>query len=246
MSAEAEGGFTPREAVRLRTFWLVSVGMLFFFTGQGAVTTLAVDFFESREVHNGAAIIAWMAGMLYLPRLFVYHCEAARGSIQSETFKIMERRLLKAIINPAMIALFQGRFALWTKNIHPATSMMLGVLIGAVAMLVMGAVPTLLGACLSGAIFACAEMVFSPRFYAYVQSFAPKGNEGMYGGLTFVPAAIGAWIGGFVSGPLIYVFLPIRGHREPLAIWASYAALGLLCALAMMVYAKLATRPAEK
>ena len=49
------------------------------------------------------AIIAWMAGMLYLPRLFVYHCEAPRGSIQSETFKIMERRLLKAIINPAMI-----------------------------------------------------------------------------------------------------------------------------------------------
>ena len=50
------------------------------------------------------AIIAWMAGMLYLPRLFVYHAEAPKGSIQSETFKIMERRLLKAIINPAMIA----------------------------------------------------------------------------------------------------------------------------------------------
>ena len=49
------------------------------------------------------AVIAWMAGMLYLPRLFVYHCEAPKGSIQSETFKIMERRLLKAIINPAMI-----------------------------------------------------------------------------------------------------------------------------------------------
>jgi protoporphyrinogen IX oxidase len=50
------------------------------------------------------AAIAWMAGMLYLPRLFVYHCEAQKGSIQSETFKVMERRLLKAIINPAMIA----------------------------------------------------------------------------------------------------------------------------------------------
>ena len=49
------------------------------------------------------AVIAWMAGMLYLPRLFVYHSEAPQGSIQSETFKIMERRLLKAIINPAMI-----------------------------------------------------------------------------------------------------------------------------------------------
>ena len=49
------------------------------------------------------AVIAWMAGMLYLPRLFVYHCEADVGSRQSETFKVMERRLLKAIINPAMI-----------------------------------------------------------------------------------------------------------------------------------------------
>ena len=49
------------------------------------------------------AVIAWMAGMLYLPRLFVYHADAARGSQQSETFKVMERRLLRAIINPAMI-----------------------------------------------------------------------------------------------------------------------------------------------
>jgi putative membrane protein len=50
------------------------------------------------------AVIAWMAGMLYLPRLFVYHAAAKPGSEQSETFKVMERRLLKAIVNPAMIA----------------------------------------------------------------------------------------------------------------------------------------------
>jgi protoporphyrinogen IX oxidase len=50
------------------------------------------------------AVIAWMAGMLYLPRLFVYHCAAEKGSVQSETFKVMERRLLRAIINPAMAA----------------------------------------------------------------------------------------------------------------------------------------------
>jgi len=49
------------------------------------------------------AFITWMAGMLYLPRLYVYHCEAEPGSRQSETFKVMERRLLRAIINPAMI-----------------------------------------------------------------------------------------------------------------------------------------------
>ena len=49
------------------------------------------------------AVIAWMAGMLYLPRLFVYHADVAIGSQQSETFKVMERRLLRAIINPAMV-----------------------------------------------------------------------------------------------------------------------------------------------
>ena len=48
------------------------------------------------------AVISWMAGMLYLPRLFVYHCDAPKDSIQSETFKVMERRLLNAIIKPAM------------------------------------------------------------------------------------------------------------------------------------------------
>ena len=60
------------------------------------------------------AIIAWMAGMLYLPRLFVYHCDAPKGSIQSETFKIMERRLLKAIINPAMAVTWGlGLYLVW-------------------------------------------------------------------------------------------------------------------------------------
>ena len=50
------------------------------------------------------AVIAWMAGMLYLPRLFVYHAAAKPGSDQSETFKVMERRLLRYIMTPAMIA----------------------------------------------------------------------------------------------------------------------------------------------
>jgi putative membrane protein len=50
------------------------------------------------------AIIAWMAGLLYLPRLFVYHAESKTGSEQSETFKVMERRLLRYITTPAMLA----------------------------------------------------------------------------------------------------------------------------------------------
>lgn len=52
------------------------------------------------------AVIAWMAGMLYLPRLYVYHADAPKGSDTSETFKVMERRLLRYITNPAMIAAF--------------------------------------------------------------------------------------------------------------------------------------------
>jgi len=57
------------------------------------------------------SVIAWMAGMFYLPRLFVYHAEAAPGSEKAETFKVMERRLLRAIMNPAMIGAWV--FGLW-------------------------------------------------------------------------------------------------------------------------------------
>ena len=61
------------------------------------------------------AVISWMAGMLYLPRLFVYHCEAETGSKQSETFKVMEWRLLKVIINPAMIITWlAGLYLAWS------------------------------------------------------------------------------------------------------------------------------------
>jgi protoporphyrinogen IX oxidase len=63
-----------------------------------------ISMYEWLKAFHIIAVIAWMAGLLYLPRLFVYHCEADVGSIQSETFKVMERRLLKAIINPAMVA----------------------------------------------------------------------------------------------------------------------------------------------
>ncbi|MDP4785457.1 MAG: protoporphyrinogen oxidase HemJ [Alphaproteobacteria bacterium] len=57
------------------------------------------------------SVISWMVGLLYLPRLFVYHADAPTGSVQAETFKVMERRLLKGIMTPAMIASFI--FGLW-------------------------------------------------------------------------------------------------------------------------------------
>ena len=63
------------------------------------------------------SIIAWMAGLLYLPRLYVYHADTTIGSVRAETFKIMERRLLKAIMNPAMIASFL--FGIWMLVLIP-------------------------------------------------------------------------------------------------------------------------------
>ncbi len=70
-----------------------------------------MDFYPWVKALHVISIIAWMAGMLYLPRLFVYHAEAEKGSVQSETFKVMERRLYRGITTPAMIA--SWIFGLW-------------------------------------------------------------------------------------------------------------------------------------
>jgi putative membrane protein len=75
------------------------------------------EWYEWIKALHVIAVIAWMAGMLYLPRLFVYHCEAEIGSKQSETFKVMERRLFKGIINPAIIAVWiLGLYLAWAGN----------------------------------------------------------------------------------------------------------------------------------
>lgn len=82
---------------------VVLTALLYFVAGEG--------FYPWAKAIHVIAVIAWMAGMLYLPRLFVYHADAEQGSVQSETFKVMERRLLRGIINPAMIVTWV--FGLW-------------------------------------------------------------------------------------------------------------------------------------
>jgi putative membrane protein len=82
------------------------------------------------------SVISWMAGLLYLPRLFVYHCDAEPGSVQSETFKVMERRLLRAIMNPAMIGAYLfGVIMLATPGLVDWTSGWIWVKLVAVALL---------------------------------------------------------------------------------------------------------------
>ncbi|WP_048647231.1 protoporphyrinogen oxidase HemJ [Nitratireductor soli] len=83
-----------RAAVALAIFAALAA-LLFFFDPDG--------FYLWAKAIHVIAVISWMAGMLYLPRLFVYHAEAEPGSPQSETFKVMEGRLLRLIINPAMM-----------------------------------------------------------------------------------------------------------------------------------------------
>ena len=76
--------------------------------------------YEWVKVAHIISVIAWMAGMLYLPRLFIYHLEFRVGSKASETFKIMERRLLKIIMTPAMMA--SWGFGIWLMVITEAWS----------------------------------------------------------------------------------------------------------------------------
>lgn len=82
-----------------------------------AVAALALFWLDPADLYLWAkaihviAVISWMAGMLYLPRLLVYHAESEVGSPQSELLKVMERRLLRLIINPAMIVTWT--FGLW-------------------------------------------------------------------------------------------------------------------------------------
>ncbi len=72
--------------------------------------TSAYDWVKALHV---VAIITWMAGLFYLPRLYVYHAETTPGSEQSETFKVMERRLLRGIMNPSVVVVFITGFMMF-------------------------------------------------------------------------------------------------------------------------------------
>jgi protoporphyrinogen IX oxidase len=109
------------------------------------------------------AVIAWMAGMLYLPRLFVYHCEAEAGSKQSETFKLMERRLLRVIINPAMVVTWlAGLYLAWAGHWFSASWLHAKL----VLVLVLSGVHGFFSRCVKD--FAAGRNLRSQRFYRFI------------------------------------------------------------------------------
>ena len=103
MSVEGKEGIAWTRMLIALGILAALTAALFFVAGDG--------FYLWAKAIHVIAVISWMAGMLYLPRLFVYHTDAEKGSVQSETFKVMERRLLRGIINPAMT--FSWVFGLW-------------------------------------------------------------------------------------------------------------------------------------
>jgi protoporphyrinogen IX oxidase len=87
--------------------------------------------YEWVKVLHVLAVISWMAGLLYLPRLMVYHCGSAVGSESDGTFMVMERRLLKAIMNPAMVAtLLSGLMLIWLGSWSPGDVWLASKLVG--------------------------------------------------------------------------------------------------------------------
>lgn len=101
MTIESPGKPTPEAASPARRA-AIAIAVTVIATA-AAMLIMGDDAYLWVKAVHVIAIISWMAGMLYLPRLFIYHCDAPKGSQQSETFKVMERRLLQIIINPAMI-----------------------------------------------------------------------------------------------------------------------------------------------
>lgn len=100
----ATGSLKPEDTLPAKVALRATIALLI--TGGLAAAAMVIlgdaAYLWIKAVHV-IAIISWMAGMLYLPRLFIYHCAAEQGSVQSETFKVMERRLYRLIINPAMV-----------------------------------------------------------------------------------------------------------------------------------------------
>ena len=121
------------------------------------------DYIDWIKAFHVIAVIAWMSGLLYLPRLFVYHTETKPGSESSERFKVMERRLLKAIMNPSMIAVWiLGPLLAWLTGAYLDTWMQIKF----VLVIIMSGMHGLYVRCWRG--FAEDRNTHSARFYRII------------------------------------------------------------------------------
>jgi dipeptide/tripeptide permease len=142
-------------------------------------------------------------------------------------------------INPGMIILFQMPVAWAVRKMKPIGAMALGMGISTFAMVMLGLLPTLAGACIAIAIFALGEMTFAPRFLDYVSGMAPKGKVGLYLGYSYLRSFIANAAGGRLTGELVERYVPETGVREPYKMWFTFAAIGVVSLFALFAYNRL-------
>jgi dipeptide/tripeptide permease len=154
---------------------------------------------------------------------------------------ISERAPMEYIvaINPGMIIILQMPVAMAVRRVSSKTAMGLGMGISTVAMALLGFLPTLWGACLAIAVFALGEMTFAPRFLDYVSMLAPKGKVGLYLGYAYIRSFIALVVGGRLSGYLLARYVPETGHREPLTMWLTFTAVGVVALIALFIYSRI-------
>ena len=145
-------------------------------------------------------------------------------------------------INPGMIIVFQMPVAWAVRRMKPLTTMALGMAISTFAMLLLGLIPTLWGACLAIATFALGEMTFAPRFFDYVSEMAPPGKVGLYLGYSYLRSFFANLIGGPLSGFLVARYIPETGSREPYRMWFTFAAVGAATLVALFLYTRFVGR----
>lgn len=145
-------------------------------------------------------------------------------------------------INPGMIIVFQMPVAWAVRRMKPLTTMALGMAISTFAMLLLGLIPTLWGACLAIATFALGEMTFAPRFFDYVSEMAPPGRVGLYLGYSYLRSFFANLLGGPLSGFLVARYIPETGSREPYRMWFIFAAVGAATLVALFLYTRFVGR----
>ncbi len=153
---------------------------------------------------------------------------------------ISERAPMEYIvaINPGMIIVLQMPVAMAVSRVSSKTAMALGMGISTAAMALLGLLPTLWGACIAIAVFALGEMTFAPRFLDYVSALAPKGKVGLYLGYAYLRSFIATIVGGRMAGHLLARYVPETGHREPLAMWLTFTAVGVAALIALFIYSR--------
>jgi POT family proton-dependent oligopeptide transporter len=157
---------------------------------------------------------------------------------------ISERAPMEEIvaINPGMIILFQMPVALAVQKMKPLTTMALGMAVSTFAMVLLGLIPTLWGACVAIATFAVGEMTFAPRFFDYVSAMAPPGKVGLYLGYSYLRSFVANILGGPLSGFLVARYVPETGPRAPYRMWFTFAAIGGAALIALFLYNRFVVR----